>query len=82
MERFISTHQSGKFDLIVIGGGITGATLAYEAGLRGMEVALFEKSDYGSATSSATSKLIHGGLRYLKNMELGLVRESLRKEKS
>ena len=81
MERFISTHQSGKFDLIVIGGGITGATLAYEAGLRGMDVALFEKSDYGSATSSATSKLIHGGLRYLKNMELGLVRESLRERK-
>ncbi len=81
MERFIGIHQSGNFDLIIIGGGITGATLAYEAGLRGMKVALFEKGDYCSATSSATSKLIHGGLRYLKNMELGLVRESLRERK-
>ncbi len=81
MERFINEHKSGNFDLIIIGGGITGASLAYEAGSRGLHVALFEKSDYGSATSSATSKLIHGGLRYLKNMELGLVRESLRERK-
>jgi glycerol-3-phosphate dehydrogenase len=81
MERFISKHHSAEFDLIIIGGGITGATLVYEAGLRGLKVALFEKGDYGSATSSATSKLIHGGLRYLKNLELGLVRESLRERK-
>ncbi len=81
MERFISTHKSGAFDLIIIGGGITGASLAYEAGTRGLKVALFEKNDFGAATSSATSKLIHGGLRYLKNLELGLVRESLRERR-
>ena len=81
MERFISTHKSGAFDLIIIGGGITGASLAYEAGTRGLKVALFEKNDFGAATSSATSKLIHGGLRYLKNLELSLVRESLRERR-
>ncbi len=68
--------------MIVVGGGITGAALAYEASSRGLKVALFEKGDYGAATSSATSKLIHGGLRYLKNMELSLVRESLKERKT
>ena len=81
MERFIERHKTGTFDLIIIGGGITGASLAYEAGTRGLKVALFEKNDFGAATSSATSKLIHGGLRYLKNLELGLVRESLRERR-
>ena len=81
MERFIGKYKNGNFDLIIIGGGITGAALAYEAGTRGLKVALFEKNDFGAATSSATSKLIHGGLRYLKNLELGLVRESLRERK-
>ncbi len=81
MERYIAQQQTGHFDLIIIGGGITGAALAYEAGMRGLKTALFEKSDYGAATSSATSKLIHGGLRYLKNMEFGLVRESLRERR-
>ena len=81
MKRYINKHKTGTFDLIIIGGGITGAALAYEAGTRGMKVALFEKGDFGAATSSATSKLIHGGLRYLKNLELGLVRESLRERR-
>ena len=70
------------YDVIVIGGGITGAAVAYEAASRGLSVALVEKDDFGSKTSSATSKLIHGGLRYLANMELGLVRESLRERKT
>ena len=82
MKRYINNHTTGDFDLIIVGGGITGAALAYEATTRGLKVALFEKGDYGSATSSATSKLIHGGLRYLKNMELGLVRESLKERKT
>lgn len=69
------------YDLIVIGGGITGASVAYEAASRGLSVALLERHDYGSKTSSATSKLIHGGLRYLANMELGLVRESLKERR-
>ncbi|MCD6586177.1 MAG: glycerol-3-phosphate dehydrogenase/oxidase [Desulfobacteraceae bacterium] len=78
MKRFIENYKNKTFDLIVIGGGITGAAVAYDAASRGFSVALVEKKDYGWATSAATSKLIHGGLRYLQNVELGLVRESLR----
>ncbi|MEE4198361.1 MAG: glycerol-3-phosphate dehydrogenase/oxidase [Bacteroidales bacterium] len=77
MERIFDQTTGTNFDLIVIGGGITGVSVAYEAASRGLKVALFEKGDFGEATSAATSKLIHGGLRYLKNMEFGLVRESL-----
>lgn len=77
MERFLNNISREHFDVIVIGGGITGASVAYEAASQGLSVAIFEKGDFGEATSSATSKLIHGGLRYLKNMEFGLVRESL-----
>ncbi|KXX71759.1 glycerol-3-phosphate dehydrogenase/oxidase [Flammeovirga sp. SJP92] len=69
------------YDAIIIGGGITGASIAYELSLKGASVALLEKSDFGSGTSAATSKLIHGGLRYLKNFEVGLVRESLRERR-
>jgi len=65
------------FDLIIIGGGITGAGIARDAVLRGLKVALFEKNDYGSGTSSKSSKLIHGGLRYLEQGEIGLVFESV-----
>lgn len=70
-----------RHDLLIIGGGITGAALAWDAALRGLRVALVERADFGGATSQATSKLIHGGLRYLKNAELGLVRESLRERR-
>ncbi len=77
MERFLNNITREHFDVIVIGGGITGVSVAYEAALQGLSVAVFEKGDFGEATSAATSKLIHGGLRYLKNMEFGLVRESL-----
>jgi glycerol-3-phosphate dehydrogenase len=77
MERIFDRNAQHHFDVIVIGGGITGVSVAYEAVTRGLSVALFEKGDFGEATSSATSKLIHGGLRYLKNFEFGLVRESL-----
>jgi glycerol-3-phosphate dehydrogenase len=81
MERFIEHFNNEKFEIIVIGGGITGAAVAYAASSRGLKVALFEKKDFGGATSAATSKLIHGGLRYLANMEFGLVRESLKERK-
>jgi glycerol-3-phosphate dehydrogenase len=77
LRRYIEEHKDQTFDLIIIGGGITGAAVAYAASSRGLKVALFEKKDYGGATSAATSKLIHGGLRYLANMEFKLVRESL-----
>ncbi len=81
MNRFIEDTKDKKFDIIVVGGGITGAAVAYAASSRGLKVALLEKNDFGGATSAATSKLIHGGLRYLANMEFGLVRESLKERK-
>ncbi len=77
MKRFIDDYKGESFDVVVIGGGITGAAVAYDAASRGLSVALVEKSDFGWATSAATSKVIHGGLRYLKTYEFGLVRESL-----
>ena len=81
MKRFIEDYRGEEYDLIVIGGGITGATVAYEAASRGLSVALIEKSDFGGATSAATSKMIHGGLRYLATNEFGLVRESLKERR-
>ncbi len=67
-----------RFDLLVIGGGITGAGIALDAASRGYSVALVEKDDYASGTSGRSSRLVHGGLRYLEQREFGLVRESLR----
>ncbi len=81
MKRFIETYKDKQFDVIVIGGGITGAAVAYDAVSRGLSVALVEKGDFGCATSAATSKFIHGGLRYLKTFEFALVRESLRERR-
>ena len=81
LKRYIEEGGPDKFDLVIVGGGITGAAVAYIAAARGLSVALFEKKDYGGATSAATSKLIHGGLRYLANGELKLVRESLRERR-
>ncbi len=63
--------------MVVIGGGITGAGVALDASTRGYSVALLERADYASGTSSRSSKLVHGGLRYLQNFDLGLVREAL-----
>jgi glycerol-3-phosphate dehydrogenase len=68
---------SERFDVLVIGGGITGVGVALDAASRGYSVALVEQSDYASGTSSRSSKLVHGGLRYLQNFDLGLVREAL-----
>jgi glycerol-3-phosphate dehydrogenase len=64
-------------DLLVVGGGIYGAWIAYDGALRGLRVALVERTDWAAGTSSASSKLIHGGLRYLEQLRLGLVRTSL-----
>jgi len=66
-----------RFDVVVIGGGITGAGVALDAASRGYSVALLERDDYACGTSSRSSKLVHGGLRYLRQFELGLVREAL-----
>lgn len=82
MHRFIEDHQGKVYDLIVIGGGISGAAVAYEAASQGYAVALVDKGDFGAGTSAATSKLIHGGMRYLANFEFGLVRESLKERKT
>ena len=66
-----------QFDVVVVGGGITGAGVALDAATRGYSVALVERADYAAGTSSRSSKLVHGGLRYLQNFDLGLVREAL-----
>jgi glycerol-3-phosphate dehydrogenase len=67
----------GHFEVVVIGGGITGAGVALDAASRGYSVALLERYDYAVGTSSRSSKMVHGGLRYLQNFDLGLVREAL-----
>ncbi len=73
----LAAFERDSFDLVVIGGGITGAGVALDAASRGYSVALVEGQDFASGTSSRSSKLIHGGLRYLQNFDLGLVREAL-----
>jgi glycerol-3-phosphate dehydrogenase len=73
----LAALERDSFDLAVVGGGITGAGVALDAASRGYSVALVEKSDYAAGTSGRSSKLIHGGLRYLQNFDLGLVREAL-----
>jgi glycerol-3-phosphate dehydrogenase len=77
MKRNFNGLADTEFDLLIIGGGITGSCIARDAASRGLKVALVEKNDFSSATSAGSSKLVHGGLRYLRNFELGLVRESL-----
>ncbi|HEY0725206.1 MAG TPA: FAD-dependent oxidoreductase, partial [Pyrinomonadaceae bacterium] len=67
-----------RFDVIVIGAGINGAGIARDAAMRGLKVLLIDKGEPGAGTTSASTRLIHGGLRYLEHFEFGLVRESLR----
>jgi len=69
--------EEKSFDLIVIGGGIHGAGIARDAALRGLSVALIEKGDFGSGSSSRSSKMIHGGLPHLEHFRFGSVREAL-----
>jgi glycerol-3-phosphate dehydrogenase len=73
----VARLQGGRFDVLVIGGGITGAGVALDAASRGLSVALVERDDFASGTSSKSSKLIHGGLRYLQNGDVRLVYEAL-----
>jgi glycerol-3-phosphate dehydrogenase len=70
--------DGGAFDALVVGGGVTGAGVALDAATRGLSVALVEARDIGSGTSSRSSKLFHGGLRYLEQMDFSLVREALK----
>ena len=81
MRRATDRLANETFDILIIGGGITGACVARDAAMRGLDVALVERNDFANATSAHNSKLIHGGLRYLRNFELGLVRESLRERR-
>ena len=74
-QALINELQSHEYDLLVIGGGITGAGIALDAVTRGLSVALIEMQDFAAGTSSRSTKLIHGGLRYLKQLEIKLVRE-------
>lgn len=78
MKRDFSALASAPFDVLICGGGIYGAWTAYDAALRGLKVALVEQNDWASATSSASSKLIHGGLRYLETYDFRLVRKALK----
>ena len=78
MDRNLPRLTEKPFDLVVIGGGITGAFAAWDAAQRGLSVALLERGDFGGATSAASSKVIHGGIRHLQKGEIGRVRESIR----
>jgi glycerol-3-phosphate dehydrogenase len=76
-QRALEALQEHSFDMVVIGGGVTGAGVALDAASRGYSVALVERQDFATGTSSRSSKMVHGGLRYLRNFDLGLVREAL-----
>ncbi len=76
-QQALAALAEEEFDVVVVGGGITGAGVALDAATRGYSVALIERHDFASGTSSRSSKLVHGGLRYLQHFDLGLVREAL-----
>jgi glycerol-3-phosphate dehydrogenase len=76
-DQALEAMQEDSFDVVVVGGGITGAGVALDAASRGYSVALVERGDFAQGTSSRSSKMVHGGLRYLQNFDLGLVREAL-----
>ncbi|MBT7097781.1 FAD-dependent oxidoreductase, partial [Candidatus Poribacteria bacterium] len=79
-EATLTELTSGSYDVLIVGGGITGAAIAREAAHAGLRVALIEQGDYASGTSGRSSRLIHGGLRYLKDMRVGLVTASLEEQ--
>lgn len=82
MKREVQRLAKNMYDVVVIGGGITGACVAWDAALRGLRVALIEKGDFGSATSANSLKMVHGGLRYLQDANPGLVRRMVRERKA
>ena len=82
MRREPTLLHDTTFDLVVVGGGITGACLAHDATLRGLSVAVVERGDFGSETSAASSKLLHGGIRYLQQGRVDKLRESARERAS
>ena len=74
----LARMRSEAFDLLVVGGGIVGAGIARDAAMRGLKTALVDRGDFASGTSGKTSRLVHGGLRYLKSFKIGLVRQAVR----
>ena len=78
MKRNIARMSNKTYDLLIVGGGIYGATCAWDAASRGLSVALLDKGDFGSENSSNSQKIIHGGLRYLQHGDFGRMRESIR----
>src|ERR671910_821945 len=74
--------RGSPYDVVIIGAGINGAGIARDAAMRGLKVLLIDKSNPGGGTTSASTRLIHGGLRYLEHFEFGLVRESLRERET
>jgi glycerol-3-phosphate dehydrogenase len=78
MQRNLSRLHSARFDIVVVGGGITGATIAHDAALRGLSVALLERQDFGAATSAGSSGILHGGIRHLQRGDLVKARASMR----
>src|SRR5262249_57264176 len=81
MQRGVDALRDGTFDLLVLGGGITGAGVALDAATRGLRIALIDKGDFAGGTSSASSKLVHGGLRYLEHGGFALVYEAMRERR-
>src|SRR5438132_11870749 len=82
MKRTAEALQGEVFDVLILGGGITGAGVALDAALRGFRVALIDKGDFASGTSSVSSKLVHGGLRYLEHGDFRLAYEALYERRS
>jgi glycerol-3-phosphate dehydrogenase len=78
VKRSLAALVDGTFDLIVVGGGVTGAAIAWDAAQRGLAVALLERDDFGAATSANSLKVVHGGIRYLQHLDIPRVRESCR----
>jgi glycerol-3-phosphate dehydrogenase len=82
MKRNVKRLNTRVYDLVVVGGGITGSCIAWDAALRGLHVALLEKADFGGATSANSLKTIHGGLRYLQDGSLSLMRQMIRERQA
>ena len=82
MKRDIAALEEREHDLLIVGGGIYGAAACWDAAQRGLKVALVEKGDFGSGTSANSLKTIHGGLRHLQRLEIGLLRESVRERRA
>src|SRR5918994_1936819 len=81
MQRDLKQLEADTYDVLIIGGGIYGVWVAWDAALRGLSVALLEKGDFGHATSSNSLRIIHGGLRYLQHGDIRRMRQSIYERK-